>query len=835
MLLLYSFLNMKKPGNKSKTAKKKVKTIKSDRKKGKKNFRTWLKEHRAMIIISVIMIIIFVASGTKTFLYLNFILGNDIIIHLDADKEELNLVRGGEESVNFKAGVITNPFCTAECESSFEDISNNKTIDYDNFKLAPGIPITKEYKIMVDDFGEGQKLYRFRLECIGSASFLCHTKGESTSRNILITVEYNLTEDEKILKNDLKQNLINLKERLSDLATKANEVDLVINDLDKHVSIDETKKEFDNAEKEISKLIEDLNVLKKIWDNQDYYELNKKFKDANTESIKTADLIIKIERNVSDSVFLYNSLADELNETREKLKEIKKVLVLDEYLAIEINDNIKVFNSVITSFKLRNEISKKGIEVYSINYSVYTLHEIIKSYERVESLKRSIEVDINYNILCMLNQTCVQRPSISERANQTEFELENACDNIDELKVLYTNISNDNNNSYANESTDAVDAIKKGIAMEYLNELPEERYDNDIIKEILLNYIQNLTADSYDINSTEILKQLIKDQPESCQKINITYYDLNNESIELIKEEETMPVKIGIEFDDPLPKCCVFGKCSTCCLSEECVNDPSKFPVVFVHGHSVNKKTSADYSLDVFNKLQKELEKDGYLNAGSISLYTPVDTSPGVWGLSQAPVSIKASYYFDVFKEPENYVVVQIKSENIDTYALRLREIIQTIKHKTGKPKVILMAHSMGGLVSRRYLQIFGEEDVEKLIMIGTPNQGIEGDIAHMCPIIGDKYACRDMAVNSLFMNKLNRGELPNIEIYMIIGDGCQMNGQPGDGTVLVKNARLEGEMVENFIINGTCNGLEKLHSEMLDPQLYPEVYKIIKGALKIE
>jgi len=805
---------------KSKTAKKKkVKTIKS----GKKEKRTWLKEHRAIIIISVIIIMIIVTSGTKTFLYLNFILGNDIIIHLDADKEELNLVRGEEELINFKAGVITNPFCTAECKSSFEDISNNKTIDDNNFKLTPGMPITKEYKIRVDDFGEGQKLYRFRLECIGLASFLCHTKGESTSRNILVTVEYNLTESERKLKEDLKNKLIDLKERLSDLATRENEVELMINELDNRVSIDETKKEFDNAEKEISKLIENLNVLKKTWEKQDYYELSKKFKNADIESIKTADLIIKIDRNISDSVFLYNNFANELNETRERLSEIKEILVLDEDIALEINENIKVFNSVIKSFKSRNEISKKRTEVYSINYSVGILYESIKSYERKETLKRSLEVDINYDALCMLNQTCVKRPS---RANQTEFELKNACDEIEQLKVIYINISK---NHYANGSADA---IKKDIAEKYLNELPEDGYNNEIIKEILSIYIKNLTADAYGINSTEILKQFIKDQPESCQKINITYYDLNNESIELIEEEETMPVKIGIEFDEPSLKCCVFGKCSPCCLSEECINDPSKFPVVFVHGHSVNKKTSADYSLDVFNKLQKELEKDGYLNAGSISLYTPVDTSPGVWGLSQAPVSIKASYYFDVFKEPENYVVVQTKSENIDTYALRLEEIIQTIKHRTGKPRVVIIAHSMGGLVSRRYLQIFGEEDVEKLIMIGTPNHGIEGDIAHVCPIIGDKYACRDMAVNSLFMNKLNRGELPNIDIYMIIGDGCLMDGQPGDGTVLVKNAKLEGEMVKNFIINGTCDGLKMLHSKMIDPQLYPEVYKIIKQAL---
>ncbi len=481
---------MKKPRNKSKTAKKKkTKIIKSER----NNFRNWLKEHRAIIIISVIIIMILVTSGTKTFLYLNFILGNDIIIHLDADKEDLSLVRGEEETINFKIGVTTNPFCAAECGSSFEDISNNKTIDYDNFKLVPGMPITKEYKIRVDDFGEGQKLYRFRLECIGSANLLCHTKGESTSRNILITVGYNLTKNETKLKDDLKNKLLDLKERLSDLATKENEVELMINKLDNRVSIDETKKEFDNAEKEISKLIEDLNVLKKIWDKQDYYELNKKFKDLDINSIKTADLVIKIDRSISDSVFLYNNLADELNKTRETLKETKNVLVLDENLALEINNNIKVFNSVIKSFKLRNDISKKRVEVYSINYSVDKLHESVKSYERKETLKRSIDVDINYDILCKLNQTCVKRPSISERANQTEFELENACDEIEQLKIIYFNMSK---NGYANRS---IGTIKKYIAEKYLNELPEDGYNNEIIKEILLVYVTNLTADTYDI------------------------------------------------------------------------------------------------------------------------------------------------------------------------------------------------------------------------------------------------------------------------------------------------------------------------------------------------
>jgi hypothetical protein len=44
---------------------------------------------------------------------------------------------------------------------------------------------------------------------------------------------------------------------------------------------------------------------------------------------------------------------------------------------------------------------------------------------------------------------------------------------------------------------------------------------------------------------------------------------------------------------------------------------------------------------------------------------------------------------------------------------------------KEGRIKVNLVAHSMGGLVARYYIQMLGGEDcVNKLVMLGTPNQG---------------------------------------------------------------------------------------------------------------
>ena len=323
----------------------------------------------------------------------------------------------------------------------------------------------------------------------------------------------------------------------------------------------------------------------------------------------------------------------------------------------------------------------------------------------------------------------------------------------------------------------------------------------------------------------------MRQAPDSCDSFDSKIELINEFDINKIKINETTLIPLQISLGEQLPQCCVFGECGSCCVEPECIQDSSNLPVVFLHGHSFNKDVSAEYSLDIFNKLQHKLEDDGYLNAGAISLYTKLDTPYGIWGLAPVPLTIKASYYFDLFHEPENYIVVQTKSESIDTYAVRLKELIDIINYKTGKPKVVIIAHSMGGLVSRRYLQVFGSDDVGKLILVGTPNKGIIGDVADYCPIVGEKLECRDMNSESLFMNKLNRGKLPEIPVYNIVGSGCDMNEGVGDGIVLEENAVLEG--AKNFIINGTCRNLNKLHTEMLDINKYPEVYYVIKNALK--
>ena len=91
------------------------------------------------------------------------------------------------------------------------------------------------------------------------------------------------------------------------------------------------------------------------------------------------------------------------------------------------------------------------------------------------------------------------------------------------------------------------------------------------------------------------------------------------------------------------------------------------------------------------------------------------------------------------FKEVPNtlaaagYLPVEAKIETSPAYtpplrtnALNVRTAIDTALSTSGQPSVILFGHSMGGLVSRRYLESdFYRGDVSQLFTFGSPHRGI--------------------------------------------------------------------------------------------------------------
>ncbi len=803
----------------------------------------WLKQHKKWVIIGAV-VILFLSSmfGTKIALLSNFLLGKDIVVKLDANEKSFSLSHGEEGVVRFEASVFTNPFCSAVCSYEFLDISGGEVIDSSVFVMKAGSPFEKNYTLGVSRLGSGQGLYRFSMDCYSRRNALCHTSERNTSRSIMVTLNYNLSDEELLLKESLEGRLRILALTVAELDDLRQFIIASNVELQRFGKLTELGNEINLTGQELSGIVRQLQGISSLWGEQDYSKLNDMTIVAESSAGDLQKRLFAINESISGNVSLFNSLISSLEDSRETLSSLTSVVLLNESLAVEINDAIASFNEAAVSLAHKIALDEKARAVSSVALRAQNISSFVHRQTLIESISRKLELNVEYDSICSVLSYCHPYSSVSDISIQADFDLNETCSDAEALGGLYVSLNSSlkdsfESQSYPNEQgfweniSVMAENVRKNVINNYSASLPSGNLNSDVMKSLLAGKALAETVEYPDYNLTPaIFAQLASSRPVECVAASTTFANLTAISVEKIAVDINRTF-FNMSFYEPSPQCCFFGECRACCVSEACRSSPETFPVILLHGHALNKDLSFEYSLDGYNKIQKRLEADGYLNAGSITVYTEPEVSFNEWGMSGVPLTLKVSYYFDLFKEPENYVLVQTKSESIETYSVRLKELIDGVKYRTGKPKVVIIANSMGGLVARRYLQIFGSGDTEKLIMIGTPNKGVQGAIADFCPITGERLECRDMNSGSLFLNKLNRGSLPDIPVYNIVGTGCIMGKEYGDGIVLEQNAWLEGAY--NFVVNGTCTATKPLHTLLQDIDLYPEVYGLILQSLK--
>jgi len=61
---------------------------------------------------------------------------------------------------------------------------------------------------------------------------------------------------------------------------------------------------------------------------------------------------------------------------------------------------------------------------------------------------------------------------------------------------------------------------------------------------------------------------------------------------------------------------------------------------------------------------------------------------------------------------------------DIDSYSPTVSKAVSSICEETKHQKIIIVAHSMGGLIARAYLKTYGTAHIAKVITLGTPHKG---------------------------------------------------------------------------------------------------------------
>ena len=584
------------------------------------------------------------------------------------------------------------------------------------------------------------------------------------------------------------------------------------------------------CEANCSLVLEDLSNGQRLYSDEIYIQVSSPlskdyFVSSNDETSGQRLYKVTLECSTIRGRFCYASTFAETNTSNSRTK----LISVDH----ELNDVQKIRKE-----ELRNETETLNRQIYTIQNKLNNL-ELNFSFldlSELEDEARYLE-NASYLFLNKINNL----NNLYE--NQKYYELGTKVFSIKEEVKDFENRFNELNASLMsninvyNSLAENVSLMHENIS--YLEEysfsnssiLPAERFVSDFnsmtqklredtlleSKIILFNYVNSEKEDLFSILKNESSSGIFGEN-----NLNISIFNVNLQKI-LIKENNYVS---DFSLREPSPICCFMNECYKC-IDDSSVN----YPVILVHGHSFNEKLSAELSMEAFSDMARELEKDGYLDGGYFYGSQYDEISHNYLGRVNVSVVVEATYYINASVTEEGSFILDSKWENVDTYAERLNEIIYNVKYLTGKDKVIIVAHSMGGLVTRRYMQLYGTDSVDRVVLVGIPNHGVDGFVIDYCPVFGADIECSEMNKYSLFLAELNKDPPPEIPIYNIIGLGCFWEESIGDGIVKNQSAYLSG--TENIYVNGTCRGVDFFHVNMIKPSKYPEIYNIIKEKIR--
>jgi len=140
---------------------------------------------------------------------------------------------------------------------------------------------------------------------------------------------------------------------------------------------------------------------------------------------------------------------------------------------------------------------------------------------------------------------------------------------------------------------------------------------------------------------------------------------------------------------------------------------------------------------------------------------------------------------------------------NLYRNAQKLKETIERAQADSGASQVSLIAHSMGGLVARAYVEsaLYGG-DVAQVFMLGTPQAGLDlwyGYLLRQVVRNPGLPSLRELAPEHMLLFNRTHHPRPDVPYFLIAGDyrEIDMNGHgspslhlpPGDGIVTLESA----------------------------------------------
>lgn len=150
--------------------------------------------------------------------------------------------------------------------------------------------------------------------------------------------------------------------------------------------------------------------------------------------------------------------------------------------------------------------------------------------------------------------------------------------------------------------------------------------------------------------------------------------------------------------------------------------------------------------------------------------------------------TMKSRFLADGYREDELLTFDYDSSRSNADTAKQLGRFVDRARVRTGAVKVDVVAHSMGALNSRQWVNsLSGNAAVDDWVGLAAPNHGT--DDAYRC----SSAACQEMRPGSQFLGKLNAGdETPGAVHYATLRSQCDRALRPSDTTALAGAQNLD-------------------------------------------
>ncbi len=267
-----------------------------------------------------------------------------------------------------------NVLCSVSCDVSLRDRSSNRVIQSSNIRMNAGRPIDYNVDVTAPSKASGgisgQTIYNLNFDCIEISSLTCWTSSTDEA-TALITLNYDLTPEERSAKTFIDSNKDRIKTSLESIEKKIYNINSKFNALARNVLVTDLKSKLQSFSNDFSSAKRSYDTIMEFYDNLDFLRARDNYNqnlppltsnlDGNLDGLNN-DLEERIRRH-NELVVLLSSVASEVTQA------IKLANIIDD-------ESISTISSTFESLSIRfNEGS-------------------FQSYDGVESELRSISSDI---------------------------------------------------------------------------------------------------------------------------------------------------------------------------------------------------------------------------------------------------------------------------------------------------------------------------------------------------------------------------------------------------------------------------------------------------------